>query len=243
MRRTWITALGVLALGFGARPALAADHSDGAAVKNDPTTDITDVYSWMSADKSKVHLVMNVNPAASASSKFSNAAQYVIHVNSYKSFPLGGKPLDTHSIVCTFDNGTPQKASCWLTDKIGTPVDYVTGDLSATAGTASQAGHMTVFTGLRDDPFFFNLDGFKTVVTDVVTGAACGGNCTPNTMGCPGNVVSGEGAKLKQGTGGAAAKDNFATLNVLSIVVSVDAAALTSNGTNTLLGVWASTHK
>src|SRR5689334_22826721 len=112
MRRIWITALGVLALGLGARPALAADHLDGAAVKTDPTTDITDVYSWMSADKMKVYLVMNVNPAADkATSKFSNAAQYVIHVNSNKSLPLGAKPKNTSTIVCTFDNASPQVGS------------------------------------------------------------------------------------------------------------------------------------
>jgi hypothetical protein len=239
MRRTWITALGVLALGLGARPALAADHKDGAAVLTDPTTDITDVYAWMKADKSQVYLVMDLNPAAAATTKFSNAAQYVFHINAYKMFSIGGKPMDTSTVVCTFDNGTPQMASCWLTDKTGKAVDYVTGDLSATAGTKSQAGHMTVFTGLRDDPFFFNLTGFKKVVSDVVTNIA---QFSFNTKGCPTNVATVDptaGADLAM----PANNDDFKLLNVLSIVVAVDTTAVTTGGANPFIGVWGSTHK
>jgi hypothetical protein len=239
MRRTWITALGVLALGLGARPALAADHGDGAAVKADPTTDITDVYTWMKADKSQVYLVMDLNPAAAATTKFSNAAQYVFHLNAHKMFSLGAKPDDFNTIICTFDNGTPQIGSCWLTDHTGKAVDYVTGDLSKTAGTASVNGHMTVFAGLRDDPFFFNLTGFKTVITDIVTGIA-GGTFTFNAQGCPtAGVPAGEGAKLAM----PANHDDFAKLNVISIVIAVDTPLVTSAGLNPVLGVWASTHK
>ena len=242
MRRTWITALGVLTLGLGATPAFAADHKDGAAVKTDPTTDITDVYSWMSADKSKVYLVMNVNPAADMNSKFSNAAQYVFHINAFPGFFKA--PKDFSTVLCTFDNSAKQVASCWLEDKTGKAIDYVNGDLSNTAGTASVNGKMKVFTGLRDDPFFFNLVGFQGVAADVATGMACTGACTPkDANGCPTNVKAAEAMKLAQGANGGAPTDTFGTLNVLSIVIAVDAASVTTAGANPVLGVWGSTNK
>src|SRR5690349_16154564 len=80
--RRWLTAVGAAALMLGAPSARAADHLDGPAAKAAAESDITDVYAWMSADKSKVNLIMNVSPAATTMSKFSDKVQYVFHLNS-----------------------------------------------------------------------------------------------------------------------------------------------------------------
>ncbi|HMC94667.1 MAG TPA: DUF4331 family protein, partial [Polyangia bacterium] len=54
----------------------AADHRDGPAATADPAADITDVYAWMSADKTKVDLVMDVYPNAPAGAMFSDQTLY-----------------------------------------------------------------------------------------------------------------------------------------------------------------------
>src|SRR4051812_47482232 len=52
-------------------------HPDGPAVKLDATTDINDLYSWM--DGTNAIFALTVSPAATPASKFSDAAQYVVH--------------------------------------------------------------------------------------------------------------------------------------------------------------------
>src|SRR4051794_35280555 len=103
-----------LAITAGAAWAIAADHLDGAAVKVDAATDITDVYAWVASDK--LTLVMNVSPLATTTSKFSDAVQYVFHVESSAGYSKPGEKTD---IVCTFD--AEQVIDCVL----GAPGDKV----------------------------------------------------------------------------------------------------------------------
>src|SRR5437762_3343648 len=87
----------------------AADHADGPAATADPAADVTDVFAWTSSDGARVNLVMNVFPAAAASSKFSNTVQYVFHTSSRAAF--GDTAKGTLDIICTFD--AAQAISCW----------------------------------------------------------------------------------------------------------------------------------
>src|SRR2546430_971245 len=94
-------------------PARAADHLDSPRVKAAPEADITDVYVWMSADKAKTYLVLNVSPAASAGSKFSDQIQYVLHLNSQDAYGEKDPTKIKHvNVICTFDFA--QKVSCWV---------------------------------------------------------------------------------------------------------------------------------
>jgi hypothetical protein len=225
--------------------ALAADHQDGPATTADPAADITDVFAWMS-DTTHLALVMDVTPQASTASQFSNAVKYVFHLYAYPSFPIGGAGAGSPSsaIVCTFDTGTPQNVSCWL--EVGSvTTDYVHGNASAVAGLASQNGLMTVFTGLRDDPFFFNLDGFKATVTAVETAIPTLDAGIFTAAGCPqlDSMTAGAlASQLGHAPDGGVAQDHFLGLNVLTIAINVNVAAVTSNG-NPVLGVYASTHQ
>src|SRR4051812_5896824 len=68
-------------------PARAADHADGTAASldvPDGSSDITDLFAWMSSDAKRVNLVMDVFPNAAPGTKLSNAVKYVFHVNSKK---------------------------------------------------------------------------------------------------------------------------------------------------------------
>ena len=231
-RTSWIAALGLAVSLLPAAPALAADHLDGASVKQDPSTDINDVYSWMSTDRTKVYLAMTVFPAADkATAKFSTAAYYVFHTAS-RTGTGAATPTD---VVCGFD--AAQKISCW----VGSATNFVSGDASNTAGITSADGKIKVFAGVRKDHFFFNLDGFNQVRANV---KAAAGALTFNANGCPTAPVAALNAQrtlLGQSAAGGAATDFFANLNTLAIVLEVDTALLTPGGT--LLSVYAATHR
>ena len=220
--------------------ALAADHTDGPAASADPTADITDVFAWTSADGKSLNLVMDVFPAATAASKFSNTVQYVFHTTSHASF--GAAAGASENIICTFD--AAQKVSCWAGS------EYVNGDASVASGIASGSGKLKVYTGLRDDPFFFNLDGFKHAAADVKATAAAGGLPAPDAAGCynlgnpgtSGTIASVIVKDLTHATDGtSAAVDHFSGLNVLAIVLQVDLSVVNKGGP--VVGVWASTNR
>jgi hypothetical protein len=220
---------GALALIGYATPARSADHLDSPAVIADPTGDITDVYSWM--DTTNAVLVLNVNPAAATTAMFSNATQYVIHTASGMAFGTTSNPVD---VIATFD--AAQKIQLW----VGT-TEYVTGDASVAAGLASADGKVKVFAGPRADPFHFNLDGFKATVADV---EAAAGGLMFDPAGCP-TIDAPTSAvlvnQLKSAPDGGAPVDFFKTLNVLSIIVSVDKTLLTAGGP--IVSVWGATYK
>ena len=235
MRRgTGYFALALLASAFAAEPVKAADHRDGPAATADPSTDINDVYSWMSADGSKVYMAVTVFPAATTTSKFSNAAYYVLHAASRANFlATAATPVD---ITCGFDQA--QRIQCWVgTDK----ANYVTGDASAPAGIASKNGKVKVFAGLRDDPFFFNLDGFNATRAAV---KAAAGSLMFDANGCPALNMATSTAlvtQLRTKAGGTMAAENFfGKLNTLAIVLEIDKTLLNAGGP--ILSVWAGTH-
>src|SRR5690242_17940261 len=90
-------ALAMLAALLALPPAYAADHIDGPAAAADPAADITDVFSWMSSDASRLFLVMSLTRDASEASRFSDQVQYVFHTTSQPSF---GAPSTETDIVC-----------------------------------------------------------------------------------------------------------------------------------------------
>lgn len=208
--------------------AHSADHLDSPATKADPTVDINDLYSFM--DGSNLVLAMTVFPAATTGAKFSDKVQYVIHTSSGAAF---GTTTASEDVICTFD--TAQKIQCWA----GTD-EYVTGDASAAAGVASADGKFKVFAGLRADPFFFNLDGFKHAVA-TVEGA---GSLPADTSGCPtldNATAAALRTQLQTAPDGGAPQDFFKSLNGLAIVVSLDKSLVTKGGA--IVSTWASTHK
>ncbi len=232
MMRRWLVAVGVLAVGLIGGPVRAADHADGPTASADPSADITDVFAWMSADAGKVYLVMDLVRNASATSKFSDSVQYVFHTTSRASF--GGTAAPEVDVICTFN--TAQKIQCWAGKEA-----YLSGDASNPSGIVSADGKLKVFAGLRDDPFFFNLAGFKETGKTVANAAS---SLTFDPAGCPqldAPTAMALVTQLQTAPGGGPAVDNFAQFNVLAIVVAVDKSILTKGGP--ILGVWGGTYR
>lgn len=132
--------------------ALAADHRDAPIATGDPAADINDIYAFMNPnDPNEVILVNTVVPFANYNSRFSDAVEYNFHIdNGASDVVVGCRFLDqSNRVSCTGPNG-----------------------LAASGGierTVVGSG-MRVWAGLRDDPFFFDLQGYKeTLMTGTLS--------------------------------------------------------------------------
>ncbi len=241
-----------LALGAGAlivtHQSHAADHLDAPTVKMtaNAMADINDVFSWMSADNTRINLAMTVSPGDDGTRHFGPSVQYVFHLTSRPGATnhdaIGAAGTES-KIICTFTSDTA--GQCWLT-RGTTLVDYIKGDFSGTAGQSSVNSHMKVFAGRRSDPFFFNLGGFHKAQAAVESSGV-----TPGVDGCPNNVDVVTAGILRADltstitTADAPCRANvadcFAALDVMAISIEVDKSAVLQ-GSDHLLSVWGSTH-
>jgi hypothetical protein len=200
-----VTLLGAVALS----PAVqAADHLDSPGVQADPAADINDVYVFRSRAADAVNtrrtvFIMTVVPLAGPDSRLSADVEYRFRIAENG---VEGSNLD---IVCTATPGPEQMITC----------TGPTGATDTVAFNAIDAGdgntdNMRIFVGLREDPFFFDLEDFRAVIAD------------PSMVGL-----------LLDGDGG---EDFFAALNTISIVVDVKNEIF---GSATLLNVQAVTNR
>jgi len=176
--------------------AQAADHRDGPLATNDPTADINDVYTFTDpTDPTRVVIAVTAVPLATTNSRFSDVVDYRIHIDN-------GAANGTTVITCTF----PAEATRVLCRGAGDTL-YAEGPLNRTI----DADDLKIWAGLRDDPFFFDLDAFNR------TRAAVAPRFTNPGV------------------------NFFAGANTLAIVTSIESARLTNNGANPTLKIYAST--
>jgi hypothetical protein len=229
MKRRLLGAAAVLSVAALPFIGYAADHIDAPAAAADPAADITDVYAWMNEDADRLQLIMNVYPMAGENASFSDAVQYVMHVNSSSAY--GADQTET-LVICQFyaANGI----ECWAGD------EYVYGDPTDTDGLVSESGNLRVFAGRRDDPFFFELTGFQEAVKLAVAAA-------PSLMfddeGCPEiNAATSEllVTQLQSGADSAEGSNTFAGASVLSLAIELEKSVVDEGGP--ILAVWGSTH-
>jgi hypothetical protein len=179
--------------------AQAADHRDGPLTTNDPAADINDVYTFINPNNpDELIVAVTVLPVANANSRFSDAVEYRIHLDN------GAATNGTTVITCTF----PENATRVLCRGAGDTL-YAEGPLDQLV----DADDLKVFAGLRDDPFFFDLDAFNE------TRAAVASRFTN-----PG-------------------ENFFADLNTLSIVLGIESDRVTNDGANPTLKVYASSNR
>lgn len=235
MKKICTAMLGVAGAGAlllaGQSASKAGDHQDSPVVQKIQGADIYDLYAWMDPDDpNKLDLVMTVPPEG-----FSNELQYVFHVNSASEY--GGDATET-LIMCTFDAG--QTTSCWVGDQA-----YVSGKAGDRSNPLqSEDGKVKVFVGPRNDPFFFNMDGFMAVVERIraMPGSTLNDS---NGDGCPeldpdvARTLLAELALDKDGE--QPVTDDFAGRDVSALVMQVDKGLVNPGGD--VLGVWASTNR
>ena len=187
--------------------------------------DITDVYAFMNpnagndlpAGNELVMMVLvgpdasGVLPAALTTPTFCN--EYYVQRTYAELQRYNG--WDHSRVTCTFTDATPQVVSCDL------------GSLSVTGpvGTTAAVAGLRVFTGLADDPFFFNGGGLNaSLAAD-----------PPSPMFEEGGNPNSEFANPNGQLNG------FAGQNILAIVIGVDRDLITNNQASPELRLWAAT--
>lgn len=201
----------------------AADHRDSPSAVAEPAADIADIFAWTSSDTRHINLALTMPSAL-----FSDAVQYVIHVESMSAYGETGSEI---RIICTFE--VDQSLQCWVGDE-----DYVAGDASSEIGLVSSSGRIRAFAGQRDDPFFFNSSGLRNTL-DTVEAALP--SLDFDGAGCPIVDEATSAALIDSLRDGGNAVDNFRGETAASLVLQIDAELLTGGGP--ILAVWASTHR
>lgn len=184
-------------LAFSAGAALAADHRDGPLATSDPSADINDVYTFVNpVNPAELVTVVTLHPVASLATRFSDAVEYQIHFDN-------GAQGGASTVSCRFADG-------------GNSVNCSGPRGLAASGRIEQivnGNQMRVFAGVREDPFFFDLEAFNMTVMAVA----------PRFRN-PG-------------------VDFFAPLNTMSITLGIQSSVLTQGASNSVLRVYASTRR
>ena len=217
MKKLYLLAIGLMLAASGAPPtAGAADHKDSPMVESDPATDIADVYAFRRGDNLVVAMtVQNLTISSNATDLFNTRAKYQLFVDNTNDGTLAANA----TITVTFTGSNPQ--TFHVAGLTSTPIEGPTSGFSNAASPAiTTSGAIKVFAGPRDDPFFFDLAGFREFVS---------GTYTP---------VNG----LRSGTTGLA-RNAFAGLNVGAIVIELPIVAVTGQGSpNTgIIKAWGAT--
>jgi hypothetical protein len=165
--------LGALAAGTALTAAAlyASDHQDTPEVELSPRMDINDVYAFPGASADRIVLVMTtsspITPAQSASASFDPNLLYQLKIDNT------GDGVEDRVLQFTFrGTGTNQQvqvrgpvapASLGMINTLVAANPALTGSVNTNLGSTSG---MQVFTGLRDDPFFIDLEQFFRIIPD-----------------------------------------------------------------------------
>lgn len=154
--RAWVAmaALPMTALALGRPDAQAADHIDAPIASSDAATDITDFYAWHQDDRIVAAIGFAGFDVPGSEGTYDEAALYGIHVDN------DGDNEADQTIWVRFGEASD---GSWGVKFEGIPggdaevIGPVNADLDAGL-------NLHAFAGVRDDPFFFDLDGFQATL-------------------------------------------------------------------------------
>ncbi len=217
MKRKHLFAIGMALVASAAGPtAWAADHKDSAAVERDPATDIADVYAFRRGDNLVVAMtVQSLLVSGNATDLFNPRAKYQIFVDNTPADALAPNA----TITVTFSGSAPQQFK--VEGLTSTPiVGPCSGFSNAATPAVTTSGAVSVFAGPRDDPFYFDLAGFREFIAGTYVPAS---GLRSNSTGL--------------------ARNTFAGLNVAAIVIELPIIAVTGQATpNTgVIRAWGAT--
>lgn len=262
-RRARVAALAVAVVAGGALLTVgkmrASDHQDTPEVELSPRMDINDVYVFPGAnstDGSRVTLVMNtsspITPGNNASAKFDPNLLYQFKIDNT------GDGVEDLVIQVTFDStannnrvinirgpaappstmdadGTPLPRGGTATRLLRNVTPSIIGrgtDSSITVTNA--AGPIQVYAGLRDDPFFIDLEQFFRIIPDrkPVSGPLAALPETPTA-----SAFRGPAPPFDVSRGAPVDILTAIKANTLSIVLEMPASLLTTTASKKI-GVW-----
>lgn len=222
---------GVLAFAtaISAATLFASDHQDTPEVELSPRMDINDVYAFPGASADRIVLVMTtsspITPAQSNSASFDPNLLYQLKIDNT------GDGVEDRVLQFTFTGsganqqiqirGPVAPVSAGMVNSVVDASPSLTGAVNSNIGSATG---MQVFAGLRDDPFFLDLEQFFRIVPDR-------------------KPVSGPLSQLPESPSASAwrpvgqAVDYLRGINTLAIVVELPVSMLTA-GAQPKIGVW-----
>ncbi len=159
-------------LGLLAPRAKAADHRDAPGVDGAGEGDITDVFAFLDPNNSgRLVLAMGVNPfalpGATPSYRFSPDYLYQFKIDRFNTFN------EDFVVQVQFEN-TPTGQQAYVS--VGTPDPNAVGSVNQilfspnskidgpTGGVFGDSNSIQAFTGLRDDPFVFDLAQYNRII-------------------------------------------------------------------------------
>lgn len=167
--------------------AHAADHLDAPAITADGRSDINDLYAFQSPENpDRTILVMTVNPFAGTMSPtdFDPQVSYRFNIDN------NGDAVPDLNYTATFDAPVGGTQAFTVTRRVGISNDlYAAGVTGITSPT--DAGTGQVRTGVFDDPFFFDLNGFNDSFNFTGDDAFAGANVSAVILEVPSSELIG----------------------------------------------------
>lgn len=195
MKWTWILALPVVAAGVAVMSqGRAADHLDGPGVKHDPAGDIADVYAFMSPNAAALNHAVLVQTVFPVAGTTSKFSDKIDYIFKIRQVATAS-PLTLAPDIFDITCNFSNGTPQTVTCKAPGGIANKTVNVGDT-GACGATDDICVFAGPRSDPFFFDLQAFK-------------------------DSVAANASKFKAADAGAV--NFFQGLNVLAIVVEVDA--------------------
>lgn len=229
--------------------ALASDHDDGETTFKARNLSLTDLYafveSWQDSagDSGNLILVMNTNPRSLAQQPytFNTRAVYEFHLSQVKDSSKTKRPTGSDDVQVQFSfakaDPSTQRQPIKLTLTVkgkrifsGT-VGTTTGLADSIAGTpvinsrTVKGSTVKVFAGLREDPFFFDVERYFRIRSFLATGNNSLGSGP--TQGGP-NVFRSD----------ATAVDFTVGYNVNAIVMSLPLSLIRASADQNVFDVW-----
>ena len=150
-----VTALGTTALMLGRPDAQAADHIDAPMAATDAAADISDFFAWHAGgDRLVAAIAFAGLDIPGSEGTYDSGTLYGIHVDN------DGDNVADQTVWARFGQAPD---GSW-----GVRLEGIPGGSEEVIGpvnTELDAGlGLRAFAGVRDDPFFFDLDGFQATL-------------------------------------------------------------------------------
>ena len=228
--------------------AIASDHDDGEISLKGRSLNLTDLYvfreDWQdpTADQENLILIMNTNPRSVARQQyfFSTEAIYTFHLSRVLNANKTKRPTGLENLKISFSFGPPNatgnqpitlkmpgyNGSAGLTTSLA---DMNVSKLNLNPVTV-RSKQVSVFAGLREDSFFFDVERYFRIRALLATGV--------NTLQGPlENPTQGGGNPFRSNS---TAVDFTTGYNVNSIVVKIPLSLLRENVNQEVFDVWES---
>lgn len=180
-------------------PGLArgADHMEAPATAADPAADIADVYAWHDGGRliTAITFAGLRAPMAGQSGTYDEDVLYEVRIGR-----AGGTFPSTYEADVRIGLRFAQVNGNWIVTASNVP--GTSGDITGQVETVVEDQGVKLYAGLRDEPFFFDLEGFNntlatgTLMFDSTRDSVAGLNCTAIVLEMDLAAVTGSGSNL-----------------------------------------------